>query len=209
MNIYLDEDDEKDDNKSPLIDPIYGKLLKHRIIWLGDAVTNKNSNAIAAEMILLDQEDPKQDIYLFINSPGGSVYDGMTIFNAMNSVKADIVTVGIGLAASMAQFLLSSGTKGKRYVLPYSRVMMHQPSGGVGGKVTDIRDQAKEINYIKDVLADLTAKQTGKSKAKILEDIEHHDNWFSAKEAQEYGFVDHVISSIDELKIPEVKKNNK
>jgi ATP-dependent Clp protease protease subunit len=174
-----------------LDDHIYQRLLKERIIWLGSEVRDDNANAICAQMLLLAAEDPDKDIYLYINSPGGSVTAGMAIYDTMQFVKPDVATVAMGLAASMGQFLLSSGAKGKRYATPHARIMMHQPSGGIGGTATDIRIQAELILHMKRQLTELTAEQTGRSVEEITRDADR-DRWFTAEEALEYGFIDHV-----------------
>src|SRR5660397_288207 len=178
-----------------LNDSIFNRLLKERIIWLGDEVRDDNSNVICAQMLLLAAEDPDKDIYLYINSPGGSITAGMAIFDTMQYIQPDVATVATGLAASMGQFLLSSGAPGKRYATPHARVMMHQPSGGIGGTVTDIRINAQLILAMKKLLAELTAEQTGKSVEQINSDADR-DRWFTAQEALEYGFIDHVLSLI-------------
>jgi ATP-dependent Clp protease protease subunit len=175
-----------------LDDHIYQRLLRERIIWLGSDVRDDNANAISAQMLLLAAEDPDKDIWLYINSPGGSVTAGMAIYDTMQFVKPDVATVAMGLAASMGQFLLSSGAKGKRYATPHARVMMHQPSGGFGGTVTDIRIQAELINNMKKTLTALTAEQTGQTVEQISKDNDR-DRWFTAEEAKEYGFIDHVV----------------
>ena len=175
-------------------DHIYSRLLRERIIWLGSEVRDENANAICAQLLLLAAEDPDKDIYLYINSPGGSVTAGMAIYDTMQFVTPDVATVAMGMAASMGQFLLSSGAKGKRYATPHTRVMMHQPSGGIGGTATDIRIHAELILHMKRVLAELTAEQTGKSVEQINLDGDR-DRWFSAHEALEYGFVDHIRES--------------
>ncbi|EPD26869.1 ATP-dependent Clp endopeptidase, proteolytic subunit ClpP [Actinotignum schaalii FB123-CNA-2] len=184
------------DNNQPSAfgDAVYQRLLKERIIWLGSEVRDDNANQICAQMMLLAAEDPESDIYLYINSPGGSVTAGMAIFDTMQYVQPDVVTVAMGMAASMGQFLLSAGTKGKRYITPHTRVLMHQPSGGAGGVAADIRINANLILQMKEELAGLNAKHTGKSLEQILEDSER-DHWFTAQEALEYGFVDHIISN--------------
>ncbi len=174
-----------------LDDHIFQRLLRERIIWLGSEVRDDNANAICAQMLLLAAEDPDKDIWLYINSPGGSVTAGMAIYDTMQYVKPDVATVAMGLAASMGQFLLSSGAKGKRYATPHARVMMHQPSGGFGGTVTDIRIQAELINNMKKTLTELTAEQTGQTVEQISLDNDR-DRWFTAAEAKEYGFIDHV-----------------
>ncbi|MCI7304830.1 MULTISPECIES: ATP-dependent Clp protease proteolytic subunit [Trueperella] len=175
-------------------DSIFNRLLKERIIWLGDQVTDELANMISAQLLLLAAEDPDKDIYLYINSPGGSVTAGMAIFDTMQYVKPDVATVGMGLAASMGQFLLTAGAKGKRYITPHTRVLMHQPLGGVQGTATDIRINADLILKMKEELSALNAKHTGKSVEQILADSDR-DRWFTAQEALEYGFVDHIIES--------------
>lgn len=177
-----------------LNDSIYNRLLKERIIWLGSEVRDENANAISAQMMLLAAEDPDKDIWLYINSPGGSITAGMAIYDTMQFIKPDVATVAMGMAASMGQFLLSSGTKGKRFITPHARVLMHQPSGGVGGTATDVRIGAQLIMHMKKVLAELTSEQTGQSIEKIIKDNDR-DNWFTASEALEYGFVDHVVET--------------
>ena len=172
-------------------DYVYNRLLKERIIWLGSEVRDTNANLICSQMLLLSAEDPEADIYLYINSPGGSVTAGMAIYDTMQLIPNDVVTVATGLAASMGQFLLASGTKGKRYATPHARVLMHQPSGGIGGTESDIRIQAQLILHMKQVMAELTAEQTGQSVETILED-NARDKWFTAQEALEYGFIDHI-----------------
>jgi ATP-dependent Clp protease, protease subunit len=177
-----------------LNDHIYNRLLRERIIWLGSEVRDENSNAICAQMMLLAAEDPEKDIYLYINSPGGSITAGMAIYDTMQFIQPDVATVGMGMAASMGQFLLSSGAKGKRYATPHARVMMHQPSGGIGGTATDVRINAELILHMKRVLAELIAEQTGKSVEQINADSDR-DRWFTAPEALEYGFIDHVVTN--------------
>ena len=176
-----------------LNDSIYNRLLRERIIWLGSEVRDENANAICAQMMLLAAEDPTKDIFLYINSPGGSITAGMAIYDTMKFIQPDVATVAMGMAASMGQFLLSSGTKGKRYATPHARVMMHQPSGGIGGTATDVRINAQLIMHMKSVLAELIAEQTGKSVEQIHADSDR-DRWFTAPEALEYGFVDHVVA---------------
>ena len=175
-------------------DSIFNRLLKERIIWLGDQVTDELANMISAQLLLLAAEDPDKDIYLYINSPGGSVTAGMAIFDTMQYIKPDVATVGMGLAASLGQFLLTAGAKGKRYITPHTRVLMHQPLGGVQGTATEIRINADLILQMKEELSALNAKHTGKSVEQILEDSDR-DRWFTAQEALEYGFVDHIIES--------------
>lgn len=177
-----------------LDDHIYNRLLKERIIFLGSDVRDENANAICAQLLLLSAEDPEKDIWLYINSPGGSISAGMAIYDTMNWIPNDVATVAMGMAASMGQFLLSAGTKGKRYATPHARVMMHQPSGGIGGTATDIKIQAEQMLYIKNQMAELIAQHTGQTVEQITKDSDH-DRWFSAAEAKEYGFVDHVFTS--------------
>ncbi len=173
---------------------VFDQLLKERIIWLGSEVRDDNSNEIAAKLLLLAADDPKKDIYLYINSPGGSITAGMAIYDTMQYVPNDIVTVGIGMAASMGQLLLTAGTKGKRYITPNARVLLHQPHGGFGGTSSDIQTQAALILDMKKRLAEITAAQTGKTVEQINEDGDR-DRWFNAQEALEYGFVDHIRES--------------
>ena len=167
------------------------RLLKDRIIWLGTEVRDENANDICAKILLLAAEDSTKDIYLYINSPGGSITAGMAIYDTMQYVPNDIVTVGIGMCASMGQFLLSSGTKGKRYATPNTRVLLHQPHGGFGGTTSDVQTQAELIMSMKRQLASLTAAQTGKTVEQIERDGDR-DRWFTAQEALEYGFIDHI-----------------
>lgn len=176
-----------------LNDSIYNRLLKERIIWLGSEVRDDNANAICAQMMLLAAEDPDKDIFLYINSPGGSITAGMAIYDTMQYIQPDVATVAMGMAASMGQFLLSSGAKGKRYATPHARVMMHQPSGGIGGTATDVRINAQLILHMKTVLAGLIAEQTGKTHEQITADSDR-DRWFTAPEALEYGFIDKVVT---------------
>jgi ATP-dependent Clp protease protease subunit len=170
---------------------IFERLLKDRIIWLGSEVRDDNANEICAKMLMLAAQDSTKDIYLYINSPGGSITAGMAIYDTMQYVPNDVVTVGIGMCASMGQFLLSSGTKGKRYATPNTRVLLHQPHGGFGGTASDIQTQAELILSMKKQLATLTAAQTGKTLEQITEDGDR-DRWFTAAEALEYGFIDHI-----------------
>lgn len=171
---------------------IYSRLLKERVVFLGDQVTPETANIVIAQLLHLAYEDSKKDIKLYINSPGGSVYDGLAIIDTMNYIEPDVQTIGIGLQASMGAMLLSAGTKGKRYCLPNARIMIHQPSSGTEGKITDQEIALKEGIYLKKVLIDMMAKNTGKS-AKEIEKAMDRDNWMSAKEAKEYGIIDEVI----------------
>lgn len=166
--------------------PVFTRLLGERIILLGSEVKDDNANEICAALLLLAAQDTDRDISLYINSPGGSVSAGMAVYDTMQFVNCDIVTVGMGMAASMGQFLLSSGTPGKRYALPHARIMMHQPSGGIGGSATDIKIQAEQMLQMKRQLAEITARQTGQTVAQIEEDSDR-DRWFTAEQAQAYG----------------------
>ena len=173
-------------------DFIYNRLLKERIIWLGSDVRDDNANLICSQLLMLSAEDPEADIYLYINSPGGSVTAGMAIFDTMQWVPNDVCTVAMGLAASMGQFLLSAGAKGKRYATPHARIMMHQPLGGIQGTASDVKTQAEQLLHIKKQMAELIAEHTGQPVEKISADSDR-DRWFTAAEAMEYGFVDHVF----------------
>jgi len=181
-----------------MTDNVYSSLLANRIIFLGSEVRDENANAICAQMLLLNAEDPHSDIYLYINSPGGSVDSGMAIFDTMQWISNDVATVAMGLAASMGQFLLSAGTPGKRYALPHSRIMMHQPSGGLGGTASDIRIQAEQSLHIKKTMAQLIAQHTGQSVEQIEADSDR-DRWFTAEQALEYGFIDHVYERASQI----------
>src|SRR5689334_17724730 len=180
-----------------LDDHIYQRLLRERIVFLGSEVRDQNANAICAQLLLLSAEDPEADIFLHINSPGGSVDSGMAIYDTMNYIPNDVATVAMGLAASMGQFLLCAGTAGKRYSLPHARIMMHQPSGGMGGSASDIRIQAEQSLHIKKVMQELIAEHTGQELAQIERDSDR-DRWFTAEQAKDYGFIDHVITSARE-----------
>ena len=180
-----------------LDDHIYQRLLRERIIFLGSEVRDQNANAICAQLLLLSAEDPEADIFFHINSPGGSVDAGMAIYDTMNYIPNDVATVGMGLAASMGQFLLCAGTKGKRYALPHARIMMHQPSSGMGGSASDIKIQAQQSLHIKKVLLDLIAEHTGQPVEQVIADADR-DRWFTADQALEYGLVDKVITSARE-----------
>ncbi|ABK81806.1 ATP-dependent Clp endopeptidase proteolytic subunit ClpP [Campylobacter fetus] len=171
---------------------IYSRLLKDRIIMLSGEIEDAMASAIVAQMLFLEAEDPDKDIYLYINSPGGVVTSGFSIYDTMNYIKPDVCTICIGQAASMGAFLLSCGTKGKRYALPNSRIMIHQPLGGARGQATDIEIQAKEILRLKEVLNSTLAKNTGQKLAKIAKDTDR-DFFMSAHEAAEYGLIDNVL----------------
>jgi ATP-dependent Clp protease protease subunit len=179
-------------------DSVYQALLANRIIFLGSEVKDDNANAICAQMLLLNAEDPTKDIYLYINSPGGSISAGMAIFDTMQWISNDVATVAMGLAASMGQFLLSAGTKGKRYALPHAKIMMHQPSGGLGGTASDIKILAEQMLATKKEMAELISLHTGRSLEQIEADSDR-DRWFTAQQALEYGFIDHVHERAAEI----------
>ncbi|NBU93491.1 MAG: ATP-dependent Clp protease proteolytic subunit [Actinobacteria bacterium] len=181
-----------------LDDQVYQRLLKERIIFLGSVVEDSMANAICAQMLLLAAEDPEKDIYLYINSPGGSISAGMAIYDTMQYIKNDVATVAMGLAASMGQFLLCAGAEGKRYALPHARIMMHQPSGGIGGTASDIKIQAEQMSFTKKKMAELIAFHTGQ-KAETIEEDSDRDRWFTAEDAKKYGFVDHVVKSAGQV----------
>ena len=172
---------------------IYSRLLNDRIIFLGEDVNAHTANLVVAQLLFLAHEDPKKDIKLYINSPGGSVYDGLAIIDTMNYIEPDIQTIGIGLQASMGAMLLSCGAKGKRFALPNARVMIHQPSSGTQGKITDQEIMLKEGIFLKKHLAEILAKNTGKKVDQIIKDMDR-DNWMSADEAKDYGIIDEVIA---------------
>ena len=174
---------------------IYSRLLKERIIFLGEQVNEQTANIVVAQLLHLAYEDPEKDISLYINSPGGSVYDGMAIYDTMNFIKPDVATYGIGLQASMGAFLLSSGAKGKRYCLPHAKVMIHQPSSGTSGKVTDMEIDLRESLEVKEMLAKILAKNTGQKLSKVKIDMER-DYWMSPTEAKNYGLVDEVLTKL-------------
>ena len=180
-----------------LNDSVFERLLRERIIFLGTEVNDDIANRLCAQILLLSAEDPTRDISLYINSPGGSVTAGMAIYDTMTYAPCDIATYGMGLAASMGQFLLTAGTKGKRYALPHARILMHQPSAGVGGTAADIAIQAEQFARTKRDLAELNAQHTGQPRERIQKGSDR-DRWFDAQEALEYGFVDHVITSAKE-----------
>lgn len=171
---------------------IYSRLLKERIIFLGEEVNEHTANLVVAQMLHLAYEDPAKDIHFYINSPGGSVYDGLAIIDTMNFIKPDVQTIGIGIQASMGAVLLAAGTKGKRLVLPHTRVMIHQPRSGTQGVMTDMEISLKEGLYVKDTLIDLMTKYTGQKRDKVRDDMER-DYWMGAKEAIGYGLADKVV----------------
>ncbi len=192
MKDYLVPTVIEEDNRGERAYDIYSRLLKERVVFLGEEVNSATANIVIAQLLHLAYEDPKKDIKLYINSPGGSVYDGLAIIDTMNYIEPDVQTIGIGLQASMGAMLLSAGTKGKRFALPNSRIMIHQPSSGTEGKITDQEIALREGVYLKKVLAEMMAKNTGKTLAQVEKDMDR-DNWMSAKEAKEYGIIDEVI----------------
>src|ERR1044071_3646352 len=181
------------DMSGNLDDSVFNRLLRERIIFLGSEVSDSVANRICAQLLLLSAEDPERDIHLWINSPGGSVYSGMAIYDTMQFISNDVQTVALGMAASMGQLLLCAGAKGKRYALPHARIMMHQPSGGIGGTAADIAIQAEQMLYTKRMFQERVSFHTGQPAEQIEADSDR-DRWFTAEEAKDYGFVDKVIS---------------
>ncbi|MEU7994176.1 ATP-dependent Clp protease proteolytic subunit [Micromonospora sp. NPDC049060] len=179
-------------------DQVFDRLLKERIIFLGTEVTDASANQICAQMLLLAAEDPERDIVLYINSPGGSVSAGMAVYDTMRFVRNDVATVALGFAGSMGQFLLCAGTAGKRYALPHSRIMMHQPSGGMGGTAADITIQAENMLHVKRTMQELIARHSGRSLEEIQRDWDR-DRWFTAEQAREYGLIDRVVTRAEQL----------
>src|ERR1022692_4755119 len=179
---------------------VYQRLLNERIVFLGTQVDQNSANLVFAQLILLEAEDPERDISLYINSPGGSVTDGLAIYDTMQYVRCDVSTICLGLAASMGQFLLCSGAPGKRYALPHSRILMHQPSGHMQGQAADIAIQAEQIVYLKRMMAERIAFHTGQPVERIETDSDR-DRWFTAEEAKDYGFIDEVIQK-DAMDVP-------
>ena len=192
MKDYLVPTVVEETNRGERAYDIYSRLLKERVVFLGDQVTPETANIVIAQLLHLAYEDPKKDIKLYINSPGGSVYDGLAIIDTMNYIEPDVQTIGIGLQASMGAMLLSAGAKGKRYCLPNARIMIHQPSSGTEGKITDQEIALKEGIFLKKRLAEIFAKNTGKALAQVEKDMDR-DNWMSAQEAKDYGIIDEVI----------------
>jgi ATP-dependent Clp protease protease subunit len=182
------------DGRTDRVYDIYSRLLEDRIIYLGDEVNHQTANLVVAQLLFLESKDPHKDITLYINSPGGSVSDGLAIYDTMNFIKSDVSTVGMGLQASMGAFLLSSGAKGKRYVLPNSRVMIHQVSSGTQGTATDMEISLKETIRLKKLLNEIMAKNTGQKLSKVEVDAER-DFWMTAEEAVAYGVADKIINT--------------
>lgn len=183
---------------------IYSRLLKDRIIFIGSAIEDHMANLIIAQLLFLESDEPEQDIYLYINSPGGVVTSGMAIYDTMQYIKPDVQTICLGQAASMGAFLLTAGAKGKRFALPNSRIMIHQPSGGFQGQSTDIQIQAEEIKKLRDTLDEIMAKHSGQKKEKIRKDTER-DHFMTGEEAKEYGLIDSVI--VNRAEAPGMKKD--
>ncbi|MET7417415.1 ATP-dependent Clp protease proteolytic subunit [Dactylosporangium sp. NPDC005555] len=181
------------DTSLTLDDSVFNRLLKERIIFLGSEVNDQVANRICAQMLLLAAEDEERDIWLYINSPGGSVYSGMAIYDIMQFVTNDVATVAMGMAASMGQLLLCAGAPGKRMALPHARIMMHQPSGGIGGTASDIAIQAEQMLYTKRMFQERVSFHTSQSLEQIESDSDR-DRWFTAEEARDYGFIDKVIT---------------
>ena len=181
-----------------LQDTVFERLLRERVVVLGSQVDDEVANRLCAQVLLLAAEDPRRDIHLYVNSPGGSVDAGLAVYDTMQFVDCDVATYGFGMAASMGQFLLTAGTPGKRYVLPHTRVLMHQPSGGVGGTQADIAIQAEQIRLLKRTVNQLQAAHTGQSAEQIERDSDR-DRWFTPEEARDYGLVDAVLSRADAL----------
>ncbi len=187
------------DLTGPLDDHLANRLLHQRVIVLGQAVDDASANRVCAQLLLLSAEDPRSDIALYLNSPGGSVSAGLAVYDTMQAVPNDVATLALGLAASMGQFLLCAGAPGKRYALPHARVMMHQPSGGIGGTAADIAIQAENVRHTKALLHRLTAQHTGRSVEDVAADSDR-DRWFTAEEAREYGIVDHVVARLADVR---------
>ncbi|MEU1400393.1 ATP-dependent Clp protease proteolytic subunit [Micromonospora zamorensis] len=179
-------------------DQVFERLLRERIVFLGTEVTEESANQICAQILLLAAEDAKSDIYLYINSPGGSVSAGMAVYDTMRYVRNDVATLALGFAGSMGQFLLCAGAAGKRYALPHSRIMMHQPSGGMGGTASDITIQAENMLHVKRTMQELIAQHSGRTLDEIQRDWDR-DRWFTAEQAREYGLVDQVLSRAEQL----------
>ncbi|WP_282102707.1 ClpP family protease, partial [Micromonospora sp. M61] len=179
-------------------DQVFERLLRERIVFLGTEVTEESANQICAQILLLAAEDAKSDIYLYINSPGGSVSAGMAVYDTMRYVRNDVATLALGFAGSMGQFLLCAGAAGKRYALPHSRIMMHQPSGGMGGTASDITIQAENMLHVKRTMQELTAQHSGRTLDEIQRDWDR-DRWFTAEQAREYGLIDQVLTRAEQL----------
>ncbi|WP_433315673.1 ClpP family protease [Micromonospora sp. CA-269861] len=179
-------------------DHVFDRLLRERIVFLGTEVTEESANQICAQILLLAAEDADRDIYLYINSPGGSVSAGMAVYDTMRYVRNDVATLALGFAGSMGQFLLCAGAAGKRYALPHSRIMMHQPSGGMGGTAADITIQAENMLHVKRTMQELIAQHSGRTLDEIQRDWDR-DRWFTAEQAREYGLIDQVVTRAEQL----------
>lgn len=209
MTTLCDDEETVEEKKNISLSPSPFELLaKKRILWLNNEVNDDTMGEISAKMLLMAEEDPESDIVLFINSPGGSISSGLMLYDVMNLIPNDIITVATGMAASMGQFLLTVGAEGKRFITPNARVLLHQPLGGFSGTASDVKGQAELILKMKDQLASITASRTGKTVEQIHEDGDR-DRWFSAEESLEYGFVDHIIQNLSEIQqivVPSKKK---
>ncbi|MEH1166729.1 ATP-dependent Clp protease proteolytic subunit [Micromonospora sp. CPCC 205539] len=179
-------------------DQVFERLLRERIVFLGTEVTEESANQICAQILLLAAEDAERDIFLYINSPGGSVSAGMAVYDTMRYVRNDVATLALGFAGSMGQFLLCAGAAGKRYALPHSRIMMHQPSGGMGGTASDITIQAENMLHVKRTMQELIAEHSGRTLDEIQRDWDR-DRWFTAEQAREYGLIDRVLTRAEQL----------
>ncbi|GGM26250.1 ATP-dependent Clp protease proteolytic subunit 2 [Micromonospora sonchi] len=187
-----------DDGQRTFGDQVFERLLRERIVYLGSEVTDEIANRICAQILLLAAEDPERDINLYINSPGGSVSAGMAVYDTMRFVPNDVATLALGLAGSMGQFLLCAGTAGKRYALPHTRILMHQPSGGMGGTASDITIQAENMLHVKQTMLELIAQHSGRTLAEIQRDWDR-DRWFTAEQARDYGLIDQVVTAATQL----------
>jgi len=184
---------------TPFDDQLAARLLHQRIVVVGGEIDDAVAHRVVAQLLLLSAEDPRADVALYINSPGGSVTAGLAVYDTMRLLPGDVATVGFGFAASMGQFLLTAGTKGKRYALPHTRVMMHQPSAGIGGTAVDIAIQAENLEHTKRVMHELTAQHTGRTVEQVTADADR-DRWFTAPEALEYGLVDRIVETVDDVR---------
>jgi ATP-dependent Clp protease protease subunit len=191
--------EEGDTPPSRFDDHLSAQLLAQRIVFLGTQVDEVSANRVCAQLLLLSAEDPRTDIGLYINSPGGSVTAGLAIYDTMRLIPNDVSTLTLGFAASMGQFLLTVGTRGKRFALPHARIMMHQPSGGIGGTTADIEIQAENLEHTKRTIERITAEHTGQSEETISRDGDR-DRWFTAEQAREYGMVDRVVESLADIR---------
>ncbi|MEV6689917.1 ATP-dependent Clp protease proteolytic subunit [Micromonospora sp. NPDC051196] len=190
-----------DDGQRTFGDQVFERLLRERIVFLGSEVTDETANRITAQILLLAAEDSTRDIHLYINSPGGSVSAGMAIYDTMRFVPNDVATLALGMAGSMGQFLLCAGTAGKRYALPHARILMHQPSGGMGGTASDITIQAENMLHVKQTMQHLIAHHSGRDLAEIQRDWDR-DRWFTAEQARTYGLIDQVVTTTTQLSTP-------